>query len=63
MIPNPNAPLSAHDLRDAVRSGAAYDIGRLDRLLCTDAEHGLVEVQGGTKWSAIARYLRPDERF
>ncbi|HYD58103.1 MAG TPA: FAD-binding protein [Burkholderiales bacterium] len=62
MAANPNAPLSAHELRDAVRHGYAYDIGRLDRVLCTDETQGLLEVQAGTRWAAIARHMRPEDQ-
>lgn len=52
-------PLSAHELRDAVRHDMPYDIERLNRILCTDLEHGLIEVQAGTRWDTIARELSP----
>lgn len=54
-------PVSAHELRDAVRHGIPYDLDRLDRILCTDAERGLIEVQAGTAWSSIARHLGPED--
>jgi FAD/FMN-containing dehydrogenase len=53
-------PLSAHELRDAVRHGMHYDIRRLDRILGADPERGLIEVQAGTLWGAIARHLSPE---
>src|SRR3982750_3765231 len=55
------APLSAHELRDAVRQGAAVDLARLDRVLGIDAERGLVEVQSQTRWGAVAARLRPGD--
>ena len=54
-------PLSAHELRDAVRHGHPVDPRRLDRILRTDAEAGLVETQAGTPWRTIADALRPGD--
>ena len=54
-------PLSAHELRDAVRQARPFDPARLDRVLRTDPERGLVEVQAGTPWTRVATHLRPDD--
>ncbi|HWA37383.1 MAG TPA: FAD-binding protein [Burkholderiales bacterium] len=52
-------PLSAHELRDAVRQNHPFDARRLNRVLRIDAESGLLEVQAGTPWRTIACALRP----
>jgi FAD/FMN-containing dehydrogenase len=54
-------PLSALELACAVREAQPYDAARLDRVLRVDEEHGLVEVQAGTPWKAIADILRPGD--
>ena len=54
-------PLSAAELRDAVRSARPYDPQRLSRVLGVDERAGLVEVQANTPWRAIADRLRPDD--
>jgi FAD/FMN-containing dehydrogenase len=54
-------PLSALELRDAVRGARPVDAARLDRILRVDEEHGLVEVQVGTTWKSIAERLRPGD--
>jgi hypothetical protein len=54
-------PLSALELRDAVREARPYDVARLDRVLRLDASRGLVEVQAGTTWRSLAAHLRPDD--
>lgn len=54
-------PLSAHELSAAVRAALPYDATRLDRILRVDERHGLVEVQAGTPWQAIAAALRPGD--
>src|SRR5438045_1572816 len=54
-------PLSALELRDAVRSSRSYDPLRLNRVLGVDERTGLVEVQAHTPWRAIADRLRPGD--
>ena len=54
-------PLSAAELRDAVRSGRPYDPLRLSRILGVDDRAGLIEVQAHTPWRAIADRLRPGD--
>lgn len=55
------APLSAHELCEAMRHALPYDPARLDRVLRHDAERGLVEVQAQTLWTSIAAALRPGD--
>lgn len=55
------APLSAHELRDAIRQGQRFDPARLDRFLYADPERGMAEVQAGTAWKTVARQLRPGD--
>jgi FAD/FMN-containing dehydrogenase len=55
------APLSAHELCEAMRSALPYDPARLDRVLRHDADRGLVEVQAHTLWTSIASALRPGD--
>ena len=57
-----NIPLSAHELRDAVRHGQKVDLSRLDRILRPEDNRGVIEVQAGTSWKAIANLLRPGDR-
>jgi FAD/FMN-containing dehydrogenase len=54
-------PLSALELRDAMRQGRTFDASRLNRILGLDAAHGLLEVQAATPWHAIAAELRPGD--
>ena len=54
-------PLSAAELRDAMRQGRAFDAARLNRILGRDAERGLLEVQSATPWAAIAAELLPSD--
>jgi hypothetical protein len=54
-------PLSALELAAAMREARPYDARRLDRVLRVDERHGLVEVQAGTPWKAIAAQLRPGD--
>ena len=54
-------PLSAHELRDAVRHSQGFDAARLDRILRHEEGRGLIEVQASTPWRAIAAYLRPGD--
>ena len=54
-------PLSALELRDAVRNSKSYDPLRLSRILGVDERTGLVEVQANTPWRAIADRLRPGD--
>src|ERR1041384_4962906 len=57
----PFVPLSALELRDAVRKSQRYDPLRLRRLLGVDERAGLIEVQAHTPWRAIADRLRPGD--
>jgi hypothetical protein len=57
----PLVPLSAQELRDAVRSAKRYDPLRLSRVLGVDERAGLIEVQAHTPWRAIADRLRPGD--
>lgn len=50
-------PLSALELRDAVRTARPYDRARLDRVLRTDASRGLTEVQASASWKSLAAHL------
>jgi FAD/FMN-containing dehydrogenase len=54
-------PMSAQEVRDAVRAGRAVDAARLNRILGIDATRGLLEVQAGTPWWSIAAELRPGD--
>ena len=54
-------PLSALELRDAVRSSKSYDPLRLDRILRVDEDLGLVEVQASSAWTTLAKRLRPSD--
>ena len=47
-------PLSALELRDAVRESRPFDPARLDRVLRVDPARGCVEVQASASWSTIA---------
>jgi hypothetical protein len=47
-------PLSALELREAVRTARRYDCARLDRVLRKDVSRGLVEVQASAAWSTVA---------
>jgi len=55
-------PLSALELREAVRSDRPVDTSRLNRILGIDAQRGLLEVQAATPWQSIAAELRPGDR-
>lgn len=55
-----NIPLSAHELRDALRQGQRFDPSRLDRILRPE-DRGLIEVQAAVRWHAIADLLRPGD--
>ncbi len=61
MTQTSTVPLSAHELRTAVRQGLPMDERRLDRVLRIDPEAGFVETQAGTPWRTIAQALRPDD--
>src|SRR5919197_1220171 len=54
-------PLSADELRDAVRHSRHYDAARLDRILGVDEERGVVEVQANTTWRTLAAHLLPGD--
>jgi len=54
-------PLSALELRQAVRENRPVDTSRLNRILAIDAQRGLLEVQAATPWHAIAAELRPGD--
>jgi hypothetical protein len=47
-------PLSAIELREAVRSASRFNTSRLDRVLRLDQDRGLIEVQANASWSALA---------
>jgi hypothetical protein len=57
----PFVPLSALELRDAVRAAKRYDPYRLSRVLGVDERAGLIEVQAHTPWRTIADRLRPGD--
>jgi len=61
MTDTSSIPLSALELSAAIRARLPYDASRLDRVLRVDERHGLVEVQAGTPWKAIAATLRPGD--
>lgn len=61
MIATSSVPLSARELSAAIREERAYDAARLDRVLSIDEDRGLVEVQAGTPWKALAAALRPGD--
>ncbi len=54
-------PVSALELREAVRQGIPIAEDRLGRVLRVDQERGLVEVQAGTRWQTLADCLRPGD--
>jgi len=54
-------PLSAIELRDAVRASRCYDPMRLNRILGLDERAGLIEVQAYTPWRSIVERLRPGD--
>ena len=54
-------PLSALELREAVRNGQPVDTSRLNRILGIDAQRGLLEVQAATPWPSIAAAMRPGD--
>src|SRR5512144_2509686 len=53
-------PLSAYELRDAVRHGQRVDPSRLDRILRPE-DRGVIEVQASVSWRDIAVLLRPGD--
>lgn len=59
MIATLSVPLSAHELRDAVRHARPFNAARLDRVLRLDASRGIVEVQASANWASLSAYLRP----
>jgi FAD binding domain len=54
-------PVSALELREAVRQGVPIAAERLGRVLRVDQDGGLVEVQAGTRWQTLAECLRPGD--
>jgi len=56
-----NIPLSAHELRDAVRHRQRFDPSRLNRILRHEEDRGVVEVQASATWTAIAAHVRPGD--
>jgi hypothetical protein len=54
-------PLSAFELRDAMRNAAPYDPARLSRILRIDRDQGVVEVQANTPWRNLAAKMRPND--
>lgn len=61
MLGTRSIPLSALELRAAMRDARPYNASRLDRVLRVDERFGLVEVQASTPWKAIAACLRPGD--
>lgn len=61
MLGTRSIPLSALELRAAMRDARPYNASRLDRVLRVDERFGLVEVQASTPWKAIADCLRPGD--
>ena len=51
-------PLSALELREAVRAARPYNAARLDRCLRMDAARALAEVQASASWAGVATYVR-----
>src|SRR5262245_840217 len=54
-------PLSADELREAVRANRKVDASRLDRILRPEDGRGAIEVQAGVTWQSIANLLRPGD--
>lgn len=54
-------PLSAAELREAVRNSKRYDPLRLSRILSVDERAGLIEVQANTAWGSVVDRLRPGD--
>ena len=54
-------PLSAAELREAVRNAQRYDPHRLSRILGVDERAGLIEVQAHTTWGSVVDRLRPGD--
>lgn len=52
-------PISALELRDAVRHSRRFTSAALDRVLRLDAARGLVEVQASASWSSLWQHLHP----
>ncbi len=52
-------PMSALELREAVRQSRRFTAAGLDRILRLDAARGLVEVQASATWSSLAAHLHP----
>jgi FAD/FMN-containing dehydrogenase len=61
MCDTKSIPLSAHELRDAIRHSQGFDASRLDRILRHEEGRGIVEVQASTSWTDIAARLRPGD--
>ena len=59
MIATLSLPLSAHELRDAVRHSRPFNPARLDRVLRLDTSRSVVEVQASATWASLGAYLRP----
>lgn len=54
-------PMSATELRAAMRHARPYEAARLNRVLHADPQRGVVEVQGATAWRTLAEHLRPGD--
>jgi len=54
MAENNFVPLSAFELRDAMRNARPYEAARLSRILRIDRDQGVVEVQAYTPWRSLA---------
>lgn len=63
MLGSAALPLSALELRDAVRSARRFDPARLDRVLRLDPDRGQIEVQAGTSWKALGERAGLPEGF
>jgi FAD/FMN-containing dehydrogenase len=55
-------PLSAQELRAAVREARPYNPKSLDRVLRLDAKFGIVEAQGCASWTSVLAQANPEGR-
>ena len=63
MLGSLTLPLSALELREAVRDARRFDAARLDRVLHVDANRGHAEVQASAPWAALAARAGLPESF
>jgi FAD/FMN-containing dehydrogenase len=54
-------PLSAAELCDAIRRGRPFAASGLDRILHSDPQRGVIEVQAATSWQSLATRLYGQE--